>query len=387
MMRKYLLLTFALVFCMGAKAQFVIHTTDDKTVDVKGNLTPVTKDQATRFGGVRIDSVSSVERRPRITGEAIELSHNVAGIYFGDFWKEGYGDYYFILSNDSVGRAGADGDMVPRHEGGWLLYVDIWAALSKDHARPIVPEGKYTASPTRRNGAFTTEFSLAVQNRLHTDSGSLIRTVPFASGEMNVVHTGEGYDFTAHVTTTEGKTLDFHYAGPITMDDYSNDSTAVDSTVISGDVDIRPVLAQYMLYPGTKTDNYVLRLFDVSQVTDDGVHPAVPGMKLNMDLYTAKDSDLVGTYKVGTKKNNYSINEEPGVFFPGTKYATITLGSFCERVNKNLSVAYCSITGGTMTISKTDDGKYHVKADLLTDKGNKVTCDYTGDITAFQSAQ
>ena len=386
MMRQFLLLAFALVTCIGAKAQFVVHTTDNKTVDVKGNMSPVADGQLLRLGGVRVDSVSSITRRPLATDEAIELSSNVAGIYFGDFWKEGYGDYYFILSNDSVGRTGVNGDMVPRHEGGWLLYVDIWAAL-KNHAQPIVPEGKYTASPTRRNGAFTTEFSLAVQNRLHTDSGSIIRTVPFSSGEMNVVHTGAGYDFTAHITTTEGKTLDFHYAGPITMEDHSDDTTTEDSTVISGDVNIRPVLAQYMLYPGTKTDNYVLRLFDVNQVTTDGVHPAVPGMKLNMDLYTAKDSDLVGTYKVGTKKNNYSINEEPGVFFPGTKYATITLGSFCERVNKNLSVAYCSITGGTMTISKTEDGKYHVKADLLTDKGDKVTCDYTGAITAFQSAQ
>lgn len=364
-------------------AQFDIIRTNGQTEKAKGNIAFSNNGDAWKLNGVNLSEIKEIKRYVRSENEPIELHTSLQGIYFGDFWKEGYGDYYFALTNDRLGQIPQTNDVVPMDPGGYLLFVDIWAPLSDDSKNAILPEGKYKGRSGRANGCFTTEYSLAILNKEKTEQGNRFANILFTGGEMEVKHTDDGYDFTATVQTKEGKTLKFHYTGQIVFEDHSGDKPNDDKNVINTDVNLQPVLAQYMLYPRSTTDNYVLRLFDVSSITEDGVHPAVPGMKLNMDIYTAKGAGIEGTYRVGTKKGNYAIEEVPGVFFPGGKYGGITLGSFCERVNADMSVAYCSVVDGTLTIEKTEDGKYHVKADLISDKGKKVTCDWTGEIKPF----
>ena len=36
---------------------------------------------------------------------SVEIKNFQDGIYFGNFWKEGYADYYFILSSGEIGQS------------------------------------------------------------------------------------------------------------------------------------------------------------------------------------------------------------------------------------------------------------------------------------------
>ncbi len=378
-MRKIVIALLAFLTAFHAQAQFNIEYKDGQNVRTSGNVTIENEDDTWMINQTEAGKISSISRYPRSASEAVVLDKSLGGIYFGDFWKEGYGDYYFLLTNDKLGQ-NSKGELVPMNSGGYLLYVDIWADLSADHNHPVLPEGKYVASTARKNGCFTTEFSLLTVNKGKTENGYQIVDHQIVNGEMVVKHVEDGYLFTATIETKDGQKFDFRYVGHIEFEDRSGIQDDEDNKFITTDVNIQPVLARYMLYPKSTTDNYVLRLFDVEEISADGVHPIVPGMKLNLDIFTAKGADIEGTYKVGTKVSSYSIKEEAGVFFPGTYYAGIPLGSFCERVNSDLSVSHCGITDGTLTIKKVSEDTYHVKAELISDKGKSVICDWTGVI-------
>jgi hypothetical protein len=311
------------------------------------------------------------------------MTSSLGAIYFGDFWNEGYGDYYFLLSNDKTGT-NSSGNLVPMNDGGYILYVDIWSALSADHKNPVLPEGTYPFSTTRKNGIFTQEFSLLTINKGKEGTSYRIADREFNDGQIVVKHVAEGYDIRASVTTTVGETFNFHYTGPITFDDQTGIIDEPNNEFITTDVDIKPVLAQYMSYPKTSIDNYVLRLFDTTNISADGVHPNEPGTMLHLDIFTAKNAGFEGVYKAGTKIGQYTIKQEPGVYFPGSYTAGIPLGSHVERVNSDLSVSHSAIIDGAVTITKTDNGQYHIVANLTTDQGKAVTCDWTGALTPFQ---
>lgn len=381
-MKKIIFACLALLCVIHARAQFDIEYQDGHTTQTAGNIFVYGQDNSWDINETDASQIKSIKRHARSADTPIELTNSVGNIYFGDFWKEGYADYYFILTNDRVGK-NANGDPVPMHNGGYILYVDIWSAVSADHKNAILPEGTYTFSPGRKNGCFTQEFSVLTVNKGKEGTGYRIVDHQLVGGEMVVKHVDQGYDFIATVQTKDGQTFKFHYNGEIAFDDQSGIEDKPDNKFITADVDIKPLSGQYLLYAKTNIDNYVIRLFDVDGISADGVHPMEPGMKLHLDLFAAKGAGFEGTYKAGTKTGQYTIRQEPGVFFPGTYTAGIPLGSHVERVNADYSVSHCGIVDGTVTITKVDDTNYHVVANLVSDQGKAVTCDWTGPIPAF----
>ncbi len=147
-----------------------------------------------------------------------------SGMYFGDFWKEGYANYYFELANGEIGMIDDGGAVtVPMNEGDYILSFDLWGAICEDHTEPILPEGVYTANNGRAEGAFDLKNTLAVYNKGQHGEQFQIVNIRFKDGTIEVSHVDDGYSIKAELTTTEGDKYKFTYTGSVSMDDWSND--------------------------------------------------------------------------------------------------------------------------------------------------------------------
>lgn len=311
----------------------------------------------------------------------IVLTRCAGGIYFGDFWDEGIGDYYFLLTNDEHIGQTEQGFDVPMTPGRWLLFIDVWGALSEDHTNPIVPAGTYTWSQKRGENVLTADFTIATENAEQVGDQFRIVDHYFKDGVVVVEHTDKGYKIDARLTTTEGKEMKFTFEGEMTLEDKSDDE--VYDPGIKDDVTISPVVARSYLYQSYENcDRHVLMLFDSSNLTYDNIHVNEPGMKLHLSLFNDPGAGLTGTYRAGEFTTGDILIKEPGVFYPGRMYgASTALGSFLERVNKDLSVEYAVLTDGEITITENSDGTHTVVGTLISDKGAKVSCNWTGVVT------
>ncbi|MCR5077532.1 MAG: hypothetical protein K6A82_05790 [Prevotella sp.] len=381
-MKKILLtLIFMLASVTAAQAQFTLTGKNGNQRIPFSNLHFNKKEGQWTLNGIPISQIDKISRTTYLPTDTISLDRNVGGMYFGDVWKEGYADYYFILANDEIGQtSGEHSQLAPQNPGGYILYVDVWGAVSADHHTPIIPEGTYTLSDRRANGAATTEYTLATLHKVDNSGQHQLRDILFSNGQVTVKHITGGYDITASFTTKDGQKLNFHYTGAVTLQDQSGETDDT-GEFITKDVNILPAVANFMLYDQHQDyDNYVLRFFSTNELTADKLHNNRPGLLLTVDIYTAKGAGIGGTYQAGTMRSNYAIREQPGVYFPGIYLGSQPLGSFCEQVNNDLSVSTCLAKDGIITISPNADGTYTVNANLTSDKGKKITLSWTGSI-------
>ena len=153
----------------------------------------------------------------------VKLTKSCDGIYFGDFWKEGYADYYLILASGEIGTTGNTNDILPKDPGNYVVLCDIWAAISADHANPILPEGVYTPNKGRANGTFNTELTFAIYNKEKVGEQYRIVNKLFKEGTITVKHVSGGYNIVVDVITQDDEKLKFTYTGAITFSDKSDD--------------------------------------------------------------------------------------------------------------------------------------------------------------------
>ncbi len=312
--------------------------------------------------------------------DTIVLTSCAGGIYFGDFWDEGYGDYYFLLTNDTKIGQTEQGFDVPMTPGCWLLYIDVWGALSEDHTNPIVPEGTYTLGEDRGMNVLTAGFTLASENVEKVGEQYRIVDHYFSDGTVVVTHTESGYKVEASFMTTDGKNLKFRFEGAIALEDKSDDEEY--NPELDGDVTIEPAIARTYLYDTYgNCDRHVLMLFTSDNLTYDNIHVNEPGMKLQLSLFTEPGAGLAGNYIEGTLGDGDILVKEPGVFYPGRMYgATTALGSFLERVNQDLSVEYAVLKEGTLSITENADNTHTIVGEFISGNGNTISCNWTGVI-------
>lgn len=302
-----------------------------------------------------------------------------SGIYFGDFWDEGYGDYYFELSNGEIGLAGGT-ETVPLTPGCYILSLDIWGDLSANHGNPIVPEGVYTAKDGRGNHTFNLQNSLAIFNREQVGTQYRIEHIRFTGGTVTVKHIAEGYDLRARLETGAGEVYEFSYTGPVGMEDWSDDEE--EPWEIGRDVTVAPTSVTKSKWEDPEGDNYYLRCFD-TETTDDGLHCNQPGTMLQISLWVERGNDFTGSFTVGQRK-------VPGQIGPGQRLAMGALETYCEQVQPDLSVRYGLITGGTLSIGRNADDTYTFDADFTTRDGFTVRGRWTlpvGEFIERESAQ
>lgn len=309
----------------------------------------------------------------------IVLNSCAGGIYFGDFWDEGYADYYFLLTDDTQIGQTEQGFDVPMTPGCWLLSIDIWGAISEDHTNPIVPEGTYTLGDKRGMNVLTSEFTVATQNEEKVGDLYRITDHAFTAGTLVVKHTDKGYKVDATLTTTTGEEMKFSYEGAITLEDKSNDEEY--NPELDGDVTIEPEIARtYFSKSYDNCDRHVLMLFTSDNLSYDNIHVNEAGMKLQLTLFTEPGVGLEGDYIEGTLDESDFVIEEPGVFYPGRMYGTTALGSFLERVNSDLSVEYAVLVEGSLSITANADGTHTIVGEFLSGNDGTITCNWTGVI-------
>ena len=294
------------------------------------------------------------------------------GMYFGNFWEEGYGNYYFELASGEVGWV-SEIATAPMNPGDYIVSFDLWGALSEDHTRPIVPEGVYTASEERADGTFILSHTLAIYNSEQVGEQVRIEEIRFTDGTVTVKHVAEGYDIRAHFETAAGQTYDFSYVGAVEMTDWSDDEK--ETWEIGHDVTMAPIAVTKAKWEDPEGDNYYIRCFD-AEISDDGLHCATTGTKLQISLYVEQGADLVGTFPVGS-------NKVPGEVVPGERWAMEAYGSYCEQILPNLKVKYCVIKGGSVTIAHNEDDTYTFDVDFTTADGYAVTGHWTLPIEEF----
>lgn len=304
---------------------------------------------------------------------AIELNESLGGLYFGDFWDEGYGDYYFLLTNDQTGQNN-NGEMVPMHPGGYILYCDLWGALSENSRKAVLPEGTYSASEKRAPDSFTLELTLCTVNREQVGDQFRVEDVHFSDGTITVKHIADGYDIHASFVTTEGEPLEFVYRGPIVFEDQSDDQKP--QWEIGRNVEIKPCKVTKALMPDEGCDKYVLRCFDVDQISEDGLHPNCAGNKLEVNIYVDKGKDIDGVYRVGS--------HQVGSFEPGVRIGKFAGGSHCENVDAKMQIHYSLLSGGELRIEKNTDGSYSFHADFETKDGYTVKGEWKSVVEEFK---
>ena len=321
----------------------------------------------------------------------IELNSVACAYYLGNVWDNGVADYYFMLTNDTLGM-GSNNFEVPMHQGGWILYLDLWSVISPDTANAVLPEGTYTFSNSRDFGCFYNEYSLATNNveqvLIDGEWKYRIKDIFFQSGTVNVKHTSKGYLIETSVVTTSGEELNFIYEGDIVFEDQSDDEEW--RPALDKDIDLTPTTGSirfYESYASSNCDNYVIMLFNTENLTEDKIHPNVAGgIRLVLDIYPELGKGVTGSYKIGTLSDEkYLLKKEPWVYYPGCYWGTMALGTFVEYVDTDGSVKYSVVKSGDLAITENGDGTYTIAADFVTERDKKITCNWTGSLENFNA--
>ena len=394
-MKKFITLMVAAILPLLAAAQFKVTDNNGNETTTPGNLYLSHPSSGNwQVMGIDINNISSIERIAR-TG-AIELDRQLSadgepnGMYFADTYqdedKKGIGNYYFLITNDEA--ASVNGTNIAGHPGGYVLYLDMLGPLSANHANAILPEGTYIC--TNDKAMYTTNLELTWAS-LNSDGtvGGIKQIFP-TEGSVEVRHVDGGYEITANFLTEDNENISFHFVGALSFTDTSGITDDDDNTgdeqepYIKENMYVHSTLVTDWLYSTSNAvcDNHILHIFTTDQLSADGKHVMVPGVKVEMDIYTEK-GEICGTYVPGIV-NGYSFTKEPGVFYPGKYYGSLPLGSLYERVNPDYSVQTGIITGGSITISHNDDDDtYSISGTLINSFGNTVTVDFRGPLAPF----
>lgn len=311
----------------------------------------------------------------------VTLDRYCDGIYFGDFWKEGYADYYFILSSGEIGTTGDTNDILPLNPGNYVVLCDIWSAISADHANPVLPEGVYTPHSGRANGTFNTELTFAIYNKEKVGDQYRFVNKLFKDGSITVKHTDSGYNIVVNIVTQDDEKLRFTYNGPMTFADKSDDEVHDGHIRANLNLDTKRVTMQKFAETADY-DNYVLRLFDTDKLSSDGLYPGAAGHKIQLDLYTRKGADIVGEYTAGVRQQY-----QPGTFYPGVWFGQQALGTFCMQTDASGDSKFSTVTDGKVTITKAQNGTYTIVCDFKDGDGYSVKTSWTGTIEDFESSK
>ena len=321
----------------------------------------------------------------------IKLNSVACAYYLGNVWDNGVADYYFMLTNDTLGM-GSNNFEVPMHQGGWILYLDLWSVIAPDTANAVLPEGTYTFGNSRDFGCFYNEYSLATNNveqvLVDGEWKYRIKDIFFQSGTVVVTHTSKGYLIETSVVTNSGEELNFVYEGAIAFEDQSDDEEW--RPALDKDIDLTPVQGSirfYESYTSSNCDNYVIMLFNTDKLTNDKMHPNVAGgVRLVLDIYPELGKGVTGSYKIGTLSDEkYLLKKEPWVYYPGCYWGTMALGTFVEYIDTDGSVLYSVVKEGDLAITDNGDGTYTIAADFVTERNKKITCNWTGSLESFNA--
>lgn len=290
-----------------------------------------------------------------------------------------YGNYFFQLRTGEVGTDGYKS--YPLNPGDYILDIDIYHALDPDHHNPVLPEGRYHATESHQNDhdmVFTLQNTIAIYNVESLDNGqSRFRYIRFSDGTIDVKHTSDGkYILDCNFLAKEdGSEWHFTYEGELPFEDQSGIDDE-DWWGFEGSTQFTAKKANYNYYDESEelgADNYIMRFFDTENTTLDQCHVNEKGNKIQLNIYTAHNAGIAGTYTIRDSRT-------PGSCLPGERFGAGAVGSYVERVREDYSVRYALISEGTVTITEGASGAYNVTINGKTPEGADVKMTYAGVI-------
>ncbi len=186
------------------------------------------------------------------------------------------------------------------------------------------------------------------------------------------------------VKLSDGTSLSGSYSGSAI---YYGDSTEEDTT-LTGDVSPEITSASAAIRYNIKLDSETIKDFSLcyltleSNVTSSKTKESIR-LAMYMEYEAASNKELsVGTYKVAPEEAetwaDFKYTFEEGVISEDSFYPSYYAQMVYESNNWYISDTYAILTGGTITISKSDS-KYNFDINFTDSKGNKIT--YNGTLS------
>ena len=290
-------------------------------------------------------------------GTGIEVDYDYTmtlftGEYYGNDGLGGAYEFYTILHN----RHFIDGDVDA--EGMYFL-LDIYAAELEDAANPLPAAGVY---------AFSSSESPEKNTFSSASSGILIggqdNAIMLKGGEISISYDENGKMVVDAMLTAQNDDV-YHvkYSGDARYEDYSigggRDEMYFEAISVSG------------AYLGGSDG-----MMEVKLTFRDGTNY----FRLFTDMFMPFDEEgniMEGTYNIVADAGE-ALTMAPGGYTGSEPYGTYMLEYLSEM---SADAIYYFATEGSLTVSGNKDDGYVITADMMTEDGTPLKCDYTGRIT------
>ena len=288
-------------------------------------------------------------------GVQVDYEYNMTlftGEYYGNDGLGGAYNYFTILHN----RPFIDGDLDPE---GIYFTLDLWAPAPEDASNPLPAAGIYTVSSSEPQEEMTVSLSSGIL------SGGSDAAVMLKKGDVSLSYDENGnMVLDAVLTGSDGKVYHMTYTGGARYEDYSN---------IGGDreeMDFSAVSVSGAYLGGNDG------MMEVKLTFRDGTNY----FRLFTDMFMPFDEEgniMEGTYNIVADAGE-ALTMAPGGYIGSQPYGTYMLEYLSET---SADAIYYFAVEGTLTVSGNKDDGYVIKADMKTEDGMPLRCEYTGKIT------
>ena len=288
------------------------------------------------------------------------------GIYYGEEYAPGVGNYWFYLSNNGF----SNDEYIP---DSYYYRIDLYGPVSTSPNSITIPDGIYTYDTNNTYAEYT--FSKEYSCLIEVNDKGVVTETPFDNaqfvvnnGELNLYVTIGGVDkqikFNKEYALEDGRE---NPNPPVSGDGYST---------LTDDYQVNFVSSNARLdYAGDwwncGFDNYTLYIMS----KEGGV---LNGDTILLDFitqYTGNNGGIAGNY-TGTD------TAAPMVYMYGCVQYNIPVGCWYFKYQYESIVEQAPITSGTLTITQNDNGTYTIDLDAYDDAAtpNRITAHWTGDI-------
>lgn len=294
------------------------------------------------------------------------------GIYYGDEFAPGVGNYWVYLSNNGFNND----EYIPNT---YYYRLDLYGPILENTQTLTIPDGIYTFDKNNTYGEYT--FSKEFSCLIEVNGDGFVEEIPFENGqfivngpEVNLYVTIAGIDyqvkFNREYTLEDGRE---NPNPPATGDSYST---------LTDDHQVNFISANARLdYAGDwwqcGYDNFTLYIMS----KENGI---LNGDTILLDFitqYSNNTGGIAGNY-TGTD------NAAPMVYMYGTVQYNIPVGSWYFKYQNESLVAQAPITSGNLSITYNDNGTFTIDLDAYDDaqSPNRITAHWTGEISGTDTS-
>lgn len=292
-------------------------------------------------------------------GDVNFVADQIWGMYYGEMYTPGYGNYWFFLTDNGFDEYGWE------YPNSTYYRIDLYAPLAEDPSNINVPVGTYTFDPEDTFAQWTFSASYSCYWETDGEGSPKFDNLPFESGTLVVTEDGMVLD-----VVIAGETHHVTFEGSYSLADESPSSLSTLTDDVETDMTNCTIrVTDYEDYWGCGYRNwYIEMLPNIEKGQKD---------YLLLDLISAypdAESGFLGTYEA-------SFNFEPSTFVTGFNDGGYPGGTWYFEVDSmGQTVNQAPLSAGELTISENEDGTHTFVMEAYDENGYAVTMNYTGYI-------